>query len=202
MAIVFISPCLWLSHIDQTPVTHPKIFALIWMSLNCYKPLFIQSLSATTQPVHGEHVRNAAAFEWRAWSPAPCEVMLRGGGPLRTTRALLDSLDLFSVTPTRQCHLSPPSPLCFRTGRLVLRQTPPSLRFFAACWGATEISITASCPETRLLGGGQKGLSQEYYRTASGPDKPPVTASRDRTRPSPLSTWGWGLSLSVAERAL
>lgn len=161
------------------------------MSPNCHKPPFIQSLSATTQAVPGEPVRNAAAFEWRACPPAPREVTLRGGGPLRTTRASPDSLDLFSVTPTQQCHLSPPSPLRFRTGRLVLRQTPLlSLGFFAACRGATEISITASCPETRLLGGGQKGLSQEYYRTASGPDKPPVTASRDRTRPSPLPTWG------------
>ncbi len=65
-----------------------------------------------------------------------------------------------------------------------------------------EISITASCPETQLLGGGGEGLSQEYYRTASGSDKPPVTASRDPTRPSPLPTWGRALSLAAAERAL
>lgn len=84
---------------------------------------------------------------------------------------------------------------------LVLRQTP-LFRSFVAYRGATEISITASCPETQLLGGGEEGLSQEYYRTVSGSDKPPVTASRDPTRPSPLPTWGRALSLAAAERAL
>jgi len=151
-----------------------------------------------TQTLLGEPVRKAVAFECRACPPAPPW----GDASRRETPEENPSRSpLTHWTSPLFCHAYvsslQPSPLGFGVGRLIPRQTP-----LVAYRGATEISITAFCPETQLLGGGGEGLSQEYYRTTSGSDKPLVTASRDLTRPSPLPTWGWVLSLAAAERAL
>lgn len=173
------------------------------MSLNWCKPS--RSLSNPFEPWHKHSLGSLWETRWRSNAGRvhlrPREVTLRGRGPLRRTRAFLLWLTgplLSSVTPT--CHLSnrPRSAL----ERDASSWDRPPFRSLVAYRGATEISITAFCPETRLLGGGGEGLSQEYYRTTSGSDKPPVTASRDLTRPSPLPTWGWVLSLAAAERAL